>query len=174
MSSKRTFKRNVAKERKRIASIIAAASSSQATQETPNSFTPTSFTAEDEIYENFTMESPQPLRAQLRKWFVDHSPTVQCCNSLLKVLKSQNLDVPTSVIGLIQQNDKCVMRTVAPGNYMHIGLLRQLQKAKEVLLQHEEVLELDIGIDGLPLYKSSAVGLWPILGTNIFYLPTFS
>lgn len=104
---------------------------------------------------------------------------MKSCNSLLKILSDNSLDVSSSVGGLIGQKEKCVIRTVAPGEYVHIGLERQLEKAKDLLQQHS-ILELDIGIDGLPLFKSSAIGLWPILGkivnepsVSIFVIGTY-
>ncbi|XP_046808486.1 uncharacterized protein LOC124420169 isoform X1 [Lucilia cuprina] len=109
------------------------------------------------------MESTLTLREKLKNWFVQYSPSVKCCNSLLKILNEENMDVPSSVGGLIKREDKCVVRTVAPGNYIHIGLEKQLQKITKLLLQHStDELLLDIGIDGIPLFKSSAIGLWPI------------
>lgn len=66
--------------------------------------------------------------------------------------------------GLIKRKEKIVTGIVAPGSYIHIGIQKQLEKIKDVLLQRStnDIL-LDICIDGLPLFKSSAIGLWPIL-----------
>lgn len=64
------------------------------------------------------------------------------------------MDVPVSVGGVMQWNEQCILRTAA-----------QEKKGTEVLLQnYTQILQLDIVIDVLPLYKSSSVGLWPILG----------
>ncbi|KAI8124860.1 hypothetical protein CVS40_4869 [Lucilia cuprina] len=157
MSSKRSYKRAVNKERARLNEILKSNS-----QQMPDE--PACSSQQEADSYDFDVESPLTLREKLKNWFVQYSPSVKCCNSLLKILKEENMDVPSSVGGLIKREDECVVRTVAPGKYIHIGLEIQLQKIKKLLLQHStDELLLDIGIDGIPLFKSSAIGLWPIL-----------
>lgn len=47
--------------------------------------------------------------------------------------------------GLMQRNEQYILRTVAPGGYIHIGLENQLKKGTEVLLPNTtQFLQLDI------------------------------
>lgn len=74
------------------------------------------------------------------------------------------MDVPLSLHGLLKEkNLKTIIRTVSPGSYYHLGLKKPLQKLSQSLLNDYETISVDVGIDGLPLYKSSSVSLWPIL-----------
>lgn len=108
---------------------------------------------------------PKTLESKLKDWFQECTPSFRCCASLLNILKSENLNVPLSVRSLLDHPEKCVVRTVSPGQYIHIGVKIQLEKlANEILQENPTAVNLDIGIDGLPLFKSSQVALWPILG----------
>lgn len=108
------------------------------------------------------------LRDKLKTWFLFHKPSVSCSQDLFKILKSEKLDVPLSVVGLLGRYIPCQDRTVSPGKYVHIGLGHQLEKVSEIIEQLQlDTLFLDVGIDGLPFHKSSGVGLWPILGNLV-------
>ncbi|KAI8116302.1 hypothetical protein CVS40_11606 [Lucilia cuprina] len=108
------------------------------------------------------------LKTKLKKWFIKYGPSIKCTNSLLEILKSENLDVPKSVGGLIGNKIKCEERTVSPGKYVHVGLQRQLEKCSKIIKNSDlKEIVIDIGIDGLPLYKSSSMSLWPILGRAV-------
>ncbi|XP_054090082.1 uncharacterized protein LOC128922693 [Zeugodacus cucurbitae] len=101
------------------------------------------------------------LIEKLKMWTARHKVTRNCFDDLLKILQSENISVPTSSKGILRQAT-CRLRTVAPGNYLHIGLEKQLRSIA-ITLSDVDKFEIDIGIDGLPLYKSSNVSLWPIL-----------
>lgn len=122
---------------------------------------------EEEVVEiiHYSQNTGASLADKLRLWFLQHNPTIKCATSLLHILKSENLNVPLSVRGLLGRAPKCTERTVSPGTYIHIGLKRQLERNPD-LIHSFAVNELltDVGIDGLPIFKSSSVGLWPILG----------
>ncbi|XP_049316952.1 uncharacterized protein LOC125779722 [Bactrocera dorsalis] len=101
------------------------------------------------------------LIEKLKMWTARHKVTRSCFDDLLKILQSENISVPTSSKGVLRQAT-CRLRTVAPGNYLHIGLEKQLRSIA-ITLSDVDKFEIDVGIDGLPLYKSSNVSLWPIL-----------
>ncbi|KAI8115826.1 hypothetical protein CVS40_12021 [Lucilia cuprina] len=75
----------------------------------------------------------------------------------------------------------CVKRTVAPDSYIHLGVERNLLKIVDVIKKlHKKEIVFYIGIDDLPLFKSSSVRLWPILARivnmpmiNVFLLGNY-
>lgn len=69
---------------------------------------------------------------------------------------------PLSLNSFVSNKERIVSRTVPPGEYWHYGVEKQLQKISN-LIEVEEII-IDIGIDGLPLFKSSGQTLWPIIG----------
>jgi len=56
------------------------------------------------------------------------------------------------------------IQTVVPGNYYHFGILKGIeQNFTAECVKDDNNIEIIIGIDGLPLYKSNSEQLWPIL-----------
>lgn len=86
-------------------------------------------------------------------------------------MKTHHGEIPLSLFSLVGGQQTVVIRTVAPGSYFHIGLEKNLCKIIDyVKAEKIDEIILDIGIDGLPIFKSSEIGLWPILG-RIVNLP---
>lgn len=105
------------------------------------------------------------LPDNLRNWYKKYRPTVKCTVAVLKILNPLHPEIPISVATLLGRKCELVKRTVSPGSYFHLGIEQNLRKIDEQLIgQKIDTIILDIGIDGLPLYKSSDVGLWPLLG----------
>lgn len=114
------------------------------------------------------------LKEELKKWCVKFKPNRESVDSLLRILRKQNLDVPACYNSLIKNPDKIVLRTVAPGQYWHYGIKNQMRKINDLIYEHDKVI-LDVNIDGLPLFKSSNLSLWPILAkvVNISNIKVF-
>ncbi|XP_046801491.1 uncharacterized protein LOC111685997 [Lucilia cuprina] len=106
----------------------------------------------------------QDLNTQLKNVFLNRHVTIQLGDDILKVLCENGIDVPSTSKKLLKKKQTpFIVRTVNPGNYYHFGLKKQLEKLDQTSID-VDAIELDIGIDGLPLYKSSSIQLWPILG----------
>lgn len=58
------------------------------------------------------------------------------------------------------------LKTLSTGGYHHFGLLKGLENnlTYERFVKLPKDLELDFNIDGVPVYKSSSLSFWPILG----------
>ncbi|XP_075158457.1 uncharacterized protein LOC142231716 [Haematobia irritans] len=83
----------------------------------------------------------------------------------VEVEEYEKLNVPKSLSGLLKrQPERTYFRTVSPGKYYHLGLQKQIEKIPVSLIATINKIEIDIGIDGLPLFKSSQMNAWPILG----------
>lgn len=86
MSSTRTHKRKVQNEKKRIPCMLEAISEKPAvsTQETEAS------QLDDVPDTSQNEDSKLSLREKLRNWYIEYNPSVECCSSLLKILKSES------------------------------------------------------------------------------------
>jgi len=107
----------------------------------------------------------------LDKWAVNESITLSALSALLKVLKSHNCfeHLPMDTRTLLKvnkntdQNNK--IQSIKPGLYHHFGIENGLKSCYENLVStFDEKIKLVIGIDGLPLSKSSSSTFWPIVG----------
>ncbi|XP_073819948.1 uncharacterized protein [Musca autumnalis] len=104
------------------------------------------------------------LRDKLRDVFLKHNVSRSLGDDILAMLREENLNVPSTSIQLLNYNKQpTLIRTVNPGQYYHFGLKKQISKLGNIL-ENTDSIVLDVGIDGLPLFKSSSVSLWPILG----------
>lgn len=108
------------------------------------------------------------LLLNLRKWAaVDHcSIPHNAITDLLKILHSLHPELPLDCRTLLQTPIKCVTKMLTNGVYCHFLLKNSLTN----FLLHsginvkDRVIEIMFNIDGLPLFKSSNIQLWPILG----------
>ncbi|KAF0710825.1 Uncharacterized protein FWK35_00033241, partial [Aphis craccivora] len=108
------------------------------------------------------------------EWAVNYNIPHNAVNGLLPIFKSipglaempkdARTILKTSVINSTES-----IHTVDPGFYHHFGLgLAIQQHFKYTSINNIEVIKVVIGIDGLPLAKSSSSQLWPILDSNEF------
>ncbi|XP_059407745.1 uncharacterized protein LOC132142135 [Carassius carassius] len=112
---------------------------------------------------------PNSLDDDLASWATEHKITHVALNSLLNILRLHSLNLPKdsrTLLGTVRLNPD--IQDKAGGQYYHFGVLNSIA---EVLHQNVDILrnihtlELQVSINGLPLYKSSATQFWPILGT---------
>jgi len=87
-------------------------------------------------------------------------------NSLLKILRSEGLDLPLDVRTLMHTPRSHDIICIIPGSYIHLGskkmLLIILNFNKSSLKNVKEIF-LSFNIDGSPLANSSKQQFWPIL-----------
>lgn len=110
------------------------------------------------------------------KWAIDCNIPQIAFNKLLILLKKHKCfegfpkDCRTIMRTNIENQPK--IQTVEPGAYYHFGILNKgieqnFPSHFPEFIKDKNKIELVVGIDGLPLYKSNSEQLWPIL-TYIF------
>ena len=162
--SKRNFKRNVSKASKEYKNRLM-----QVIEEVPQADEIILEAAE--ISENCEKGAfgdceeilPQKsLSEKIKEWYLETKPTRRCLHELLKILKGEGLDVPLSAQKLVGKADPVLVKSVQSGIYVHFGIQNQLNKISHILQEYDHI-EMDINIDGIPLFKSSRAQLWLIL-----------
>jgi hypothetical protein len=107
------------------------------------------------------------LHDRLANWAVAFNISHAALSDLLCILQPLNLDLPKDARTLLQTCREVQTISLAGGDYYYFGvrfwLQSLLQKSQDVL--YVEELTLHINIDGIPLFKSSTMCLWPILGS---------
>ena len=109
---------------------------------------------------------------ELGKWAVDCNVPQNSLTSLLQILrKVRKVDLdhlPKDARTVLNTNRNIHTKTVAGGEYYYIGLNYWLSfLLKNNISSDITQLTLHINIDGIPLFNSSTVSLWPILGSVI-------
>jgi len=102
----------------------------------------------------------------LRKWAVDYNIHQHAVNGLLSMLKQHKCfkSFPKDSRTLMQNITKNTSNyySINPGLYYHFGVENGIKLNVDRCLDSYNI-ELVIGIDGLPLFKSSSDQFWPIL-----------
>lgn len=102
------------------------------------------------------------FKCKLKDWALKFKPSRECCNYLLGILAEENLNVPSDIRTLLPKTANFSIRCVPPGFYSHFGIENQLMSLSSYFYECDEIV-FDINVDGIPLFRSSRVQLWPIL-----------
>lgn len=128
--------------------------------------------SEDEMEEHEIIEeSNKLLQLELASWSTTHNITQQATNALLSMLKRNGHDfLPNDSRTLLKTPRHTNLKEVKPGQYLHLGLKKNLLIFYNSLPAHKPAtLQILINIDGIPLTKSSSSQFWPILGKVLNY-----
>lgn len=105
---------------------------------------------------------------ELAEWAAEHNVSHNALSALLKILRQKGLNVPLDARTLMSTTRKCNVINVAGGSYYHFGVKNSIVAALENLdfdlKELTDTITLRINVDGLPLFRSNNVSLWPILG----------
>lgn len=108
---------------------------------------------------------PPKLSDKMRSWAIEFHIKRRALTALLKLLRSFGMQS-------LPQDGRCLLKTPrfieiearAGGKYWHNGLQKTLSRAFSKL-NSDLHIQINLNIDGLPLFKSSPKSFWPILAT---------
>ncbi|XP_025154469.1 uncharacterized protein LOC112588512 isoform X2 [Harpegnathos saltator] len=135
-------------------------------------------TLEEEDKENIEENTNKTAKLSnwLRSWTLKYNISHTALSELLSKLRTYgHTDMPKSARTLLNTPRNSIIKVSAEkGNFFHYGLkeaiTEQLIRTKFIVIN--EVIMIDLNIDGLPISKSSKSQIWPILdkihGDKIF------
>ncbi|KAL5233328.1 hypothetical protein ACI65C_000738 [Semiaphis heraclei] len=104
---------------------------------------------------------------KLRNWILHFKISHNAANSLLTILQSVGMTVPKDVRTLMHTPKTKEIINILNGTYIHLGLKNMLLPLLEInnfnKYTTDNIINIGINIDGLPIAKSSKSQLWPIL-----------
>lgn len=105
------------------------------------------------------------LRSELAAWAAQFNVSLSAQSALLKILNPHLPSLPTDARSLVHIDRKVNVRPLQNGGeYCHLGIAKSLAQCLYLVdISSTDTLELQLNIDGLPLFKSSSTCLWPIL-----------
>ena len=112
----------------------------------------------------------------IKDWFLSsRSQTYADLNRLLTSLREIHPELPKSDEGLLPTSKDVnkyfnVTEFDSESKFSYFGIQWQLERIVNPDLHEEKKIFLKINIDGLPLYRSSDIEFWPILG-QVYYRP---
>lgn len=112
-------------------------------------------------------QSDKPnIRSQIAGWAVQNNVPGLMLGRILNILKPYHNTLPSDPRTLLKTPRETILKDVEPGKYYHLGIEHGLQF---LLLNSDEkkftnnICEVLINIDGLPISASSSSQLYPIL-----------
>ncbi|CAI6352292.1 unnamed protein product [Macrosiphum euphorbiae] len=140
---------------------------------------PDSYNTSDEetVGTNFFDNDAELILKSLAQWAVNFNITNMAFSALLKNLKSHkcfnSFSVDARTILKCSNTNSTEILSVPPGKYYHFGIANGLKNINNFLNNSEGTIKINIGIDGLPLTKSSGSSFWPILGSIQYFSSTY-
>lgn len=120
----------------------------------------------------YNLDKELSLRDQLGRWCVHFRVSGTAFSVLLKILVIYGLapDLPRDSRTVLKTARRVQTRQIPGGQYFHFGIAECLvplltAMKKSMFDGLEDVLNIIIGADGLPCFKSVNTHLWPILGS---------
>jgi len=116
-------------------------------------------------YEIETDTQAGSLQKELARWLVLNRITREAGNGLLAVLRRHgHQELPKDSRALKNTPRKITVIDMCGGQYIYLGLKRALHMVSCSKLTSEFCdLDIQIAVDGLPLFKSSPTQFWPIM-----------
>lgn len=106
----------------------------------------------------------EPTPERIRKWAIEHRIKKRALNSLLKLLISSGLKgLSPDSRTLLRTPRSIPISPMGSGQFWYNGIQKCLERMYVNLRENTDV-KLNINVDGLPLFKSSKITFWPILG----------
>lgn len=142
-----------------------------------NDLNTTSLCFESIIPFQFNSNSKElPFNELLATWATKERISHTSLRSSLKVLKTHpcHTDLNNDPRTLLNTPRSMQIKEINFGHYWHYGLKKGIVNILNNLEQYQNnKIELMIGIDGLPISKSSGSQLWPILGKILDFNKVF-
>ena len=120
---------------------------------------------------------------RLAQWKLQHNITNTAFNDLLKILRHEHPSLPKDSRTVVAPPNNVTYRPVGDGTYHHFGIISGVTNASighKDHLHNGFTVQLQLGIDGLPVHRSTKWHLWPILGrvenavfSNVFIIGVF-
>ncbi|GBN31040.1 hypothetical protein AVEN_27003-1 [Araneus ventricosus] len=105
-----------------------------------------------------------PMRRDLRLWALKYKIKHKALNELLRILQKTYPDIPADSSTLLESCRNTNIVKIKEGECCYFGIARNLNNLPLNSLCPTGKILLCINVDGLPLYESSNVQFWPILG----------
>lgn len=103
------------------------------------------------------------LGKELSDWARNSIPLSKT-TELLKILREHgHVNLPKVAQTLLGTPQQCTKIPVSPGDYVHIGIRKNIIKLIASMANPPLCLKLDINIDGVPITNSTKKQFWPIL-----------
>jgi len=130
-----------------------------------------SFETQFEMYactstdESETEDVQIDIRRELASWSCRNNISHNALNELLEMLQKCNLNVPKVLRTLLQTPTNVVLENILGDQFYYFGILKGIVSRLSLGVDLSvKSFTINVGVDGLPISRSSNKQLWPIMG----------
>ena len=119
------------------------------------------------------------LAEELASWTVNNKITRVALNQLLAVLRKYNVGtLPKDSTSLLRKPQNVDFVEKCGGSYKYLGLANGITRVLNAVSYKSDQINLIVNTNGIPVFKSSNIQLWPILcmfgGIHLFLVAVYS
>jgi hypothetical protein len=124
---------------------------------------------DDEEENNYSEFDNEDVILKLQDLVVKRWLCQRTVKDMLSIFRFCGIRVPATSRGLFKnsKSKQIDVNNITCGEYYHYGIEKSLMSKKMTNLSGIETIEVDIGIDGIPIFKSLICAMWPILGRTV-------
>nr|XP_047142259.1 uncharacterized protein LOC124816643 [Hydra vulgaris] len=112
------------------------------------------------------------FQKEIKIWSLKHNCTRQCTNDLLTILNRHgHQEMPKDARTLLCTRRVVKTASLRNGNYIYFGIKQGIENILQFQDFNSTKINLICNVDGLPLFKSSAYQVWPILCQFGYFKP---
>lgn len=124
-------------------------------------------TIDEDSHVDKSGDVPKDLSGCLRDWAIHFGISLIALSALLSILKVHHPSLPKDARTLLQTETRHSIVPLESGSFHYFGIQKMFnhlfQKLTSVVRNYHN-FRLQLNIDGLPIFKSSGLQFWPILG----------
>ena len=128
---------------------------------------PTNENGEDHSMVANTENEENDMTIQLREWILKNKISRSASNELLTILRDNGHDyLPKCTRTLVNTTRTVLSKKKCGGDFLYLGIANGILRTLEANPSHViecNTISLNVNVDGLPLFKSSNIQVWPIL-----------
>lgn len=116
---------------------------------------------------NINIKPTDNFKYLIKNWAIEYNVPQNALNKLLGILKQHTCFSSFPIDSRTLMHNKPLeiskFQTIESGSYYHFGIEKSIKLNMADYVENSSVIEISVGIDGLPLFKSSPDQSWPIL-----------
>lgn len=114
--------------------------------------------------ESISSEEDSNFLSELSSWSISQNISHIALNGLLKILrKHMDSNLPSDARTVLKTPRQVPVTNKCGGEFVHLGIKSGIMRRKQ--WQSQKKVSLLVNVDGLPIFKSSDLEVWPILGS---------
>lgn len=112
-----------------------------------------------------SVKTQDEMKEAIATWSIEFNIRSRAMSALLSILCKALPFLPKDPKTLRQTMKRVEVKEIAGGKYVYQGVRQGLERYVQAYTDTLDTLHININVDGIPLFKSNGIQLWPILAS---------